>query len=346
MGSVCSMRKRDYLAGGMAASGLFSLFGALRRMRRVELPILAYHRICDVPDEDAFPFDLELVSASPSAFAWQMRYVKNNFQPITFQNLIDALDGAKPLPERPIIITFDDGTSDNHEHAFPVLRELGIPATFFISTDYIGRQRPFWFDFVAHVLYQAPAGIMKFGDLELVLELHDTASRRQGMQTLLRALKRVTETQRRKFMADLEVGYAPIVDESRFWMSRPLDWEQVREMHVAGMEFGSHTVTHPILARMDDTSIRRELVDSRARLYQELGDSVPVLAYPVGEQDAFDDRVVGAMRSAGYRFGVSYVEGVNRLDRLSPYALRRQHVERTTSRQYFMGMLQMPELFW
>ena len=100
------MGKKEYLARGMGATGLHGFCAFLRCLATDEVPILAYHRVCDIGDESAFPFDPELVSASCSAFAWQMEYVKKRYHPITFQTLLDALEGRAPLPDRPLIVTF------------------------------------------------------------------------------------------------------------------------------------------------------------------------------------------------------------------------------------------------
>jgi peptidoglycan/xylan/chitin deacetylase (PgdA/CDA1 family) len=340
------MRKKEYLAKAMAATGLHDLCALLRRLKQDELPILAYHRVCDIADESAFPFDPELVSASIAAFGWQMAYLKERYQPVTFQVLLDALDGKTALPERPLIVTFDDGYDDNYYNAFPVLRSLGIPATIFVTTGYIGSGRPFWFDLVAHILYNAPAGPVNLHDLNLTLYLgEDAISRRKAAADVIARLKRVSNQRRLAFIDWLEKKYSDAIDASRFSLSRALDWNQVREMSAAGIEFGSHTATHPILSMLDEASLVRELTESRDQLERELGKPVPILAYPVGGPEEFNEKVMEVTQAAGYRLGASYMHGINRLDNLDRYRLRRLHVERYTSPAYFSGLLSLPEIF-
>ncbi len=289
----------------------------------------------------------DLISASRADFAWQMQYVKERYDPITFQILIDALDGKVSLPKRPIIVSFDDGFDDNYHNAFPILKSLDMPATFFIATGYIGGDKPFWFDLAAHILYRAPAGVMPFQELGLSLSLDDSvASRRLATLKLIRAFKKISNQQRLDFMEGFQRQYGALVDASQAHLSRSMNWNQVREMSAAGIEFGSHTVNHPILSTVEDQELNRELVHSRQKLEQELGKPVSVLAYPIGEATAFNDKVIGAAQSAGYRFGVSYVEGINRLNKLDRFRMRRQHVELNTSKDYFSGLLSLPEVFW
>jgi peptidoglycan/xylan/chitin deacetylase (PgdA/CDA1 family) len=125
-----------------------------------------------------------------------------------------------------------------------------------------------------------------------------------------------------------------------------MNWAQVRELSDAGMEIGSHSVSHPVLAQIeDDDVLRRELHDSKAAIEHHTGRPVVSLAYPVGGRAAYDDRVVAATREAGYRFAFTYGAGPNRLDALDGYRIKRLAVERYVSRNRFAAMLAAPPLF-
>lgn len=340
------MGKRALLAQGMSIVGAHRVIEFARGRIQRELPILAYHRVLDIANEDAFPFDPELVSASVEGFAWQMEYVKRRYQPISFRTAIDMIDGKIEWLQRPIIITFDDGYDDNYYHAFPILASLNVPATIFVSTGYVGTGSPFWFDYVAHVLLRAPAGPVFTGNLGFELEIDRRhSSRRTGAAALVRALKRVSNRQRLQFLEEFEQHYDGIADRECFFLSRPLDWTQIREMSVAGIEFGSHTVSHPILSRLDDQELAYELTESRRTLELQLGKPAEVLAYPVGGAEEFNDSVIEAARTAGYRLGVSYMHGVNCIDQMDYFRLRRHRVERYTCPSYFSGVLSLPEVF-
>lgn len=327
-------------------TGLHGLCSFLRALKPGELPILAYHRVWDIGDEAVFPFDPDLVSASRAAFTWQMQYLRDRHYPITFRTLLNVIDGHEELPPRPVIVTFDDGYDDNYLNAFPVLRSLEMPATIFVSTGYIGSGKPFWFDLVAHILHHAPVETLTVHDLDMNLTLGTGVdSRRAAASRLVGALKRVSNARRLEILDWLERQYAGAMKTAEFRLSRPLDWNQVREMSAAGIEFGSHTVSHPILSRLDDDDLARELTDSRQRLERELGKPAPVLAYPVGGPEEFNDKVVRLAGVAGYRLGVSYMPGVNRLGDMDRFRLRRQHVERYVSNAWFSGLLSLPEIF-
>ncbi len=319
----------------------------LRSLLGSELTILAYHRVLEHWDEEQFEFDVELISASAKEFAWQMAYVRENYSPITFCQLIAFLDGRARLPKRPILVTFDDGFDDNYHHAFPILRSADVPATVFLSTGYIGGVRTFWYDWLCYLCNFAARSKNRaditFGGKEFQLG-YDLAQRRENISGLFGFVKRMKDdalrSELKRLEEDLDIEYPSI----GFDASRPLSWEQVREMSEGGIEFGSHAVTHPILTNLSEGQLSEELNSSKRRIETELAQRVEVIAYPVGEDFAFDDAVIKASRDAGYRLGASYISGVNDLSDLDHFRLKRLHVERYTTRSDFQGMLAMPTL--
>lgn len=338
------LSKRKMAAAVLRTSGAVALMRTGRRMWRDEIPILAYHRVLDIAGDPEFDFDPELVSASVEDFDWQMRYIQRHYTPITFSHLLSALDGVGTLPARPIIVTFDDGFDDNYRNAFPVLKSLGVPATFFIATGYIGQSRTFWFDWFFYLCGEAKRrGVsVRIDSTEFnFADEQGDASRRAALAQLWV----VPDGERRAAIRRLEAALALDQPEDGFSRSRPMMWEDVQEMAAHGMEIGSHTVSHPILTTVDDDGLYDELGKSKQDLEQRLRRPVDVIAYPVGGPQAFNGRVQRAVRDAGYRLGVSYVSGTNERRRLDRFALKRLHVERYIDRAQFSAALALPEVF-
>jgi peptidoglycan/xylan/chitin deacetylase (PgdA/CDA1 family) len=94
------------------------------------VPILCYHRVGP---------QTNLMIMPRETFAAQMEYLaRNHYNVIRLADLPDFLSGKRPLPPRSVIITFDDGHVSAYQHAYPVLRKHGFPATFFLYTDFLG----------------------------------------------------------------------------------------------------------------------------------------------------------------------------------------------------------------
>lgn len=109
-------------------------------VRTLRVPILMYHYVSRPPaNADIYRRDL---SVTPERFAEHLRYLHDTgYTPITLDDLLYALSEGRPLPQKPVILTFDDGYADTYENAFPLLRAFGFTGHFFIITDFVDQGR-------------------------------------------------------------------------------------------------------------------------------------------------------------------------------------------------------------
>lgn len=333
---------------GRAGAALHAchLLEPIRYMRawwRRDLRILAYHRVLATFDADEFEFDLDLVSASAAGFREQMLLLKRRFHPVRLGEVMDAITFGKPVPANAVVVTFDDGYDDNYRVAYPILRELDVPATFFVSTGNIDSGLPYDYDWLVHMLLATTQPRITIGELAVDVPTPPTrATRRPLVGDVLRRLKMLGGPAQTALIARLASDWG-MPREQPHPNCQPMDWGQVREMHAAGFEIGSHGVHHRMLAKLPQQELEFELRESKAVLERELGAPASLIAYPVGGYTAFDDRVIEATAAAGYQAGCSYVSGTNSLAGLQPYALRRLAVERGMGLGWFDAMLTLPE---
>lgn len=110
-------------------------------LRIAHVPILMYHYI-SAPPPDADPYRQDL-SVPPERFESHLRYLqKQGYTSISLSDLVYHLTQGTPLPSKPIILTFDDGYVDQYTNAFPLLRQYGFHAAFFVITDFVTEGRP------------------------------------------------------------------------------------------------------------------------------------------------------------------------------------------------------------
>lgn len=100
------------------------------------VPILMYHHIGTLPpNADAARRDL---TVSGENFEAQMALLfQKGYETIPLEDLVAAFEGARQLPAKPIILTFDDGYKDNFEYAYPILQKYNLRGTFFIITSFV-----------------------------------------------------------------------------------------------------------------------------------------------------------------------------------------------------------------
>ena len=108
---------------------LLLLVGVVLMHSSPGVPVLNYHQ---VEQKNGNPLTLW-----PDQFEAQMAYLaEEGYTPIKIDEMMDALENGAPLPEKPVIITFDDGYADNYEYAYPILKKYGFKATIFLIYDF------------------------------------------------------------------------------------------------------------------------------------------------------------------------------------------------------------------
>lgn len=329
------MSKREILARVLAASRATDLAMAVRgRLRLPWVPILTFHHIADL--DAAYPFDRGVVDATPAQLrAWTERLCQWG-TPLTLGELGRVLDGSW-RPRNPFMLTFDDGYASNAAVALPLFRALGVPATFFIASDFITSRTLFWWDRIAWCCRHARAAHFDIplppdGRL-LRVERGNPAHQRK----LLRVIKDTPNIDVTGFLT--MVGQRAGVDwdatrERELANQLLMTWDDIRSLGRAGMDIGSHTRSHRVLATVPEAELDSELRGSRADIETEIGRAVTAIAYPVGHSLAATPHIRSAVARAGYQFGFTNASGLLRVgsgSRSDRFELTRLATEQTMS---------------
>ncbi|HEX6136690.1 MAG TPA: polysaccharide deacetylase family protein [Casimicrobiaceae bacterium] len=269
--------------------------------RRGKLTTLIFHRVRPEPDA-LFPNEVDA-----AAFHERLRWIREWFNVLPLEDAVAALARGS-LPERALAITFDDGYADNYDAALPILREHGLPATFFVATAFLDGGR-MWNDTVIEAIRRASGSPLDLSLLGLgVHALGSIEARRRTIDALLARLKYLAPDER--------LARAEAIASSaggRLAGDLMMTSEQVRALAAAGMGIGGHTMTHPILARSDAPTARREIADGRDALEAIIRQPVRLFAYPNGKPGAdYAAEHVEMVRGLGFAAAVSTSPGAAR----------------------------------
>ncbi|MEM7281153.1 MAG: polysaccharide deacetylase family protein [Pseudomonadota bacterium] len=261
-----------------------------------KLVILKYHRVLTAPDR------LQPGEIDKSGFEAHVSVLSKFFNVLTVADASQKLQTGS-LPARAVCITFDDGYADNHDVALPILKSYGVKATFFIATGYLDGGI-MWNDRVIEAVRQCHTESIDANEFDLgVLPLTNDPERLSAIKSLLGAFKYLEQPERSDAVETFcaKTGFEFYPSDSPM-MSR----EHVKVMASEGMEIGGHTVTHPILARVDDELAESEIRVGKEELEDLLQLEVASFAYPNGSpaQD-YDERHTAMARRAGFASAVS-----------------------------------------
>lgn len=295
---------RDIGAGLLRWSG----WSAPHRRLRGKLSIATFHRVLSPAERLEYPL-AELV-VTPDELSAVFESLAERF---TCTTLADAHErwAAGEDPERPLLaLTFDDGQLDNATRALSVLTSHGLKATFFIVSSAAETGESLWHDRIAFALPRATqrdAGAAR----GLLSELSDDSL--VGSE-FPRDTARVVEGAKRDFKsAELREPWIARLEGVAGGSWRPawdgmLRWDDLRALHAAGHEIGSHSHSHPLLPDCSDPELERELTQSKLEIERAIGASVTSFCYPNGD---WNPRVLDAVRKSGYARAVTTLHGWN-----------------------------------
>jgi peptidoglycan/xylan/chitin deacetylase (PgdA/CDA1 family) len=247
-----------------------------------KLVILRYHSVREEPLllDPYIPIG---ITHSASTFQAQMEYVAETCKLVSLNEVTNLVLDSRAVPERGVIITFDDGFRDNYEIAAPILERCGLRGVFYVSTSSI-EGRPLWFV------------RLRFWSIR-------TQKTREQFLEASRRCAILGEEDREQFLAELEEAN-PVRDT--FTMT----WAQLRHLLKRGHTIGSHTINHPNLAQIPAADLANELERSKHVLESELDTHVTHFSYPNPILEPhWDKTTIQASQSAGYTTAVTSTPG-------------------------------------
>jgi peptidoglycan/xylan/chitin deacetylase (PgdA/CDA1 family) len=275
--------------------------------------VLGYHRLVEGSGRRAAGYTVG-EGVPLETFEAQMRFMLRHFEAVPASRSVLPDDGDHGLR---FAVTFDDGYVDNLHLAAPILLRLGIPATFFVVSEYVGTRRRYWWDEIAWLVRHArrealqPAAFLSEPcrqGLPETLALDSERARLHTTACLEAVLRGATPAQVEQALSELRV-HAETRATTDSDDAVLMDWNALRTLARQGFDIGSHSADHLNLAQLDADALARQLSDSKAHIEAQIGQPVRSLAYPYGGAEHFNAGVQAATRTAGYECAFTALEG-------------------------------------
>lgn len=269
--------------------------GRMRRRSGRRLAVLAYHGIDD-----------------PDLFATQLDWMARELHPVSLDDVLAAVLLEKPLPDRAVLITFDDGQRNVFDVGLPLLRQRGIPAVVYVVAGLLDTDQPFWWTEVAALSlaggrvgwWAGPPGV-----------------------PLVRELKHRPDDDRTAAIDELRLTSpvpSPVVAQLRR--------HELPQFEAASVAVGNHSLTHACLSRCSPDKIRQEVEGAHRILTDALGHPPRSFAYPDGQVDG---RAVRAVQEVGYDLAFLFDHRITDLPVQSPLSVSRLRMNTTNSLDRF-----------
>jgi peptidoglycan/xylan/chitin deacetylase (PgdA/CDA1 family) len=207
--------------------------------------------------------------------------------------------------------------------AFPILQKYRLPATIYLTFEPVDTGQVAWYDRVFLAMAVAPNGELLL-DLQgpRCFQLNSLEDRLRAALEVIVHLRTLPNSMRREccLLLERKIGLP-----QNALSNRVLTWEQIHTMRQAGIAFGSHTLSHPVVSQLAPTELERELADSKLLLEEKLGIPVKDFAFPFGKVSDCGVTAIEMLSRCGYRSAVTTVPGVN-TPQVNRYELRRLQI--------------------
>ena len=273
-------------------------------------------------------------------FRQQMEFFKNNFSVVTMEDVIAASKGEHSLPEKAVLLTFDDGYVDNYMFAFPILEESGLQGSFFIPGKTFATHQLLDVNKIHYILasadmaellsdvfermdhYREGAGFDYSSNAELFTEyaqadrfdIKETVFVKRMLQTVL------PEEIRNRISSDLFEKYVGVTEEKMAYELYMTE-EQIRTLKRHGMFIGLHGYDHYWLGNLPEEQMKADISEALEVMDEFIDSSRWVMNYPYGN---YSSKVVEYIRSRGACIGLTTEVRVADLGKDNPLELPRQ----------------------
>jgi peptidoglycan/xylan/chitin deacetylase (PgdA/CDA1 family) len=276
---------------------------------RNSISIVTYHAVVDKP---LSVYDWCFLSET--LFRKQIQYLKKRFCLLSLSEAVDRIEKGK-IDKPSAVVTFDDGFQNNYDIAFPILREADIPATIFLSTNYVNSKSTLWFCELNHAFEKTESDTLNWGGD--VYKIKNKNEKVYASALIQEKLKRYTHS---KLLKETEKIIRRIGGDSDLEISigspyRMLEIDSINTMTQSGLiEFGAHTHNHSILAKLSREDKLKEIGKSIQKVEFLTKQPCFYFSYPNGGENDYDNECIDILKKHDVKAAVTMVPGPNDSD--------------------------------
>ena len=241
---------------------------------------------------------------------------------LSMDEVYEILLKKKKLPPFSYAITFDDGFLNNLTVAAPILHDLKLPATFYVTTNFIDKNYMSWVDRLERELEKNSKNkiIVPWG----IFEANNTKKKIEFLNNLRKVLKTNPSFNPDKITNDIILQLGRKIEytgESE--LDKKMNWKNIKLLSSEKMfTIAPHSHTHKILSFCDEKNLRLEITKSIYLLQNKLKVNNFHFAYPDGQSNHYNTEVINVLKKSGIKCCPTAISGINNV-RTNPFNLKR-----------------------
>lgn len=275
------------------------------------LTILLYHGVTDSLSMGIENFSRKHIAASE--FDEQMAWLRKHATVLSIDDVCEFSFRGKKWPHNAVLITFDDGFSNNEKIAASILDHYNLPAIFYVCVGMINTNLMFWVDRIESCINRTQEPIITIRlDQPVTFRLDTPANKIQCVIDIKQYCKGTKVEEKNRVLGELEAltGIIPdVTDADNYQM---MSWDQLGNLDRNPLfTIGGHTLYHDIMAKQDPARLEVDVRVSLDLLKYKLGHEVVQYSYPEGQADHYNTAVISTLKQYGVICSPSAIEGTN-----------------------------------
>ncbi|MGO9703103.1 MAG: polysaccharide deacetylase family protein [Xanthobacteraceae bacterium] len=208
-----------------------------------------------------------------------------------------------------VCLTFDDGYRDTLKYAYPILKAAEMPFAVYVATSFPDRLGELWWLALEAVIARNARVGLPIDGKNRAFDCGSLDEKAALYEEIYWWLRRRPNDERRDAARNLAACYS--VDIAAFCRELCMDWRELAELAADPLvTIGAHTVNHPMLAKLSETSARSEMELSRSVIEAALSAPPQHLSYPFGDRTSAGPREFALARELGFKTAVTTRPGV------------------------------------
>jgi len=275
----------------------------LRYLNRKKVRIIMYHNISDYPTK--WTNKKSSLNVKVNVFERQIKFLKENYNVISLHDLVEH-----QIPKNALIITFDDGFYNNYR-AFQILNQYDLTASFFIVADSTINQKINSKEKLSYIInkkgekYVELVFKKRFPNHYKKLNYFKAKDNNNYMSEAITSL--LTKKEIDVFTSYIFKEKISKLETRSIYLNR----KQIEEMTSKGMTIGNHSLTHPILSKLNISDLSIELAQSKKQLENSIKKRVDCFAIPYGITESYNESILKEIKKTGYSVSLTAISGLN-----------------------------------
>lgn len=234
-------------------------------------------------------------------FEWQLAVMKRYCKTVSLCDYIREQPQGHDTSPITVIISVDDGYADFYHVAYPLLKKFRVPATFFVTVNFVLHREWLWPDRLRYLLENCMDTIsFKWNGKSFFLDTSSESARTSSWRLLSDYCSFLQNDMKWELLSLLEKAAAVNIPKETISNYEPVTLQQLGELSENGIEIGSHTLSHPILSRLGSRDTHFEIFESKAILESLISSKINTFAYPSGRPADISPIVINQVEKAGY----------------------------------------------